>query len=84
MKEYRGKVVYKGITMGPALVLQNKDQQVKRTRIEDAEVELVRLGRAKQESKEQLRNLYEKALKEVGESNAAIFEVHQMMLDGFY
>jgi len=81
MKEYRGKSVYKGIAMGPALVLHNKDQQVKRMRIEDAEAELARLEQAKQESQEQLQRLYEKALKEVGESNAAIFEVHQMMLE---
>ena len=81
MKEYHGKTVYKGIAMGPALVLHNKDQQVKRTKIEDAEAELARLEQAKQKSKEQLQRLYEKALKEVGESNAAIFEVHQMMLD---
>lgn len=81
MKEYHGKTVYKGIAMGPALVLRNKDQQVKRTKIEDAEAELARLEQAKQKSKEQLQRLYEKALKEVGESNAAIFEVHQMMLD---
>lgn len=81
MKEYHGKTVYKGIAMGPVLVLHNKDQQVKRTKIEDAEAELARLEQAKQKSKEQLQRLYEKALKEVGESNAAIFEVHQMMLD---
>ena len=81
MKEYHGKTVYKGIAMGPVLVLHNKDQQVKRTNIEDAEAELARLEQAKQKSKEQLQRLYEKALKEVGESNAAIFEVHQMMLD---
>ena len=81
MKEYRGKSVYKGIAMGPALVFHNKEQQVKRTRIEDAETELARLEQAKQESKEQLRRLYEKALKEVGETDAAIFEIHQMMLD---
>lgn len=81
MKEYCGKSVYKGIAMGPALVLHNKDHQVKRTKIEDAEAELARLEQAKKESQEQLQRLYEKALKEVGESNAAIFEVHQMMLE---
>ena len=81
MKEYHGKSVYKGIAMGPALVLHSKDQQVKRTRIEDAETELARLEQAKQASKEQLQRLYEKAMKEVGETSAAIFEVHQMMLE---
>ncbi len=81
MKEYHGKTVYKGIAMGPALVLHNRDQQVKRTRIDDAEAELEVENGQKQKAKEQLQKLYEKALKEVGESNAAIFEVHQMMLD---
>ena len=81
MKEYHGKSVYKGIAMGPALVLHSKDQQVKRTRIEDAETELARLEQAKQASKEQLQRLYEKAMKEVGETSAAMFEVHQMMLE---
>lgn len=81
MKEYCGKSVYKGITMGPVFVLHNGEPQVKRTKIEEVEAELLRLEQAKQKSKEQLQRLYEKALQQVGESNAEIFEVHQMMLD---
>lgn len=67
--------------MGPVLVLHNGDTQVKRMKIESAVCELSRLDRAKQQSKEQLQKLHDKALKEVGESSAAIFEVHQMMLE---
>lgn len=81
MKEYNGKVVYRGIAMGPALVLNKKGQQVKRCKIENTDAELARLDDAKKKSGEQLKKLYEKALREVGESNAAIFEVHQMMLE---
>lgn len=81
MMEYQGKVVYKGIAVGPALVLKNRDVQVKRIRTENSGVELGRLKDAVSCAKEQLQRLYDKALKEVGESNAAIFEVHQMMLD---
>lgn len=81
MKEYSGKAVYKGIAMGPVLVLHNGEPQVKRRKVENAETEILRIAEAKQKSKEQLQKLYEKALQQVGESNAAIFEVHQMMLD---
>lgn len=81
MKKLSGKSVYKGIVMGPVAVLKNKEQQVKRTKIENAEAEIARIAAACAKAKEQLENLYEKAVKEVGESSAAIFEVHQMMLE---
>lgn len=81
MKVYKGKPVYKGIVLGPAVVLSKNDCQVKRHRVEDAESEIRRLGEASEKAKEQLQGLYEKAVKEVGEASAAIFEVHQMMLD---
>ena len=67
--------------MGPVVVLKKNDYQVKRTRIEDAETEAARVDVALKASQEQLQKLYDKAVKEVGEASAAIFEVHQMMLE---
>lgn len=67
--------------MGPAVVLKKKDETVERQKIEDVYHEIARFEEAKEASKEQLQKLYEKAVKEVGETSAAIFEVHQMMLD---
>ena len=81
MQSYQGKSVYKGIAMGPVVVLKKNDYQVKRTRIEDPEAEIKRVDEALEKSKEQLQKLYEKAVQEVGEASAAIFEVHQMMLE---
>ena len=81
MQCFQGKSVYKGITMGPVVVLRKNDYQVKRTRIEDAEAEAARVDVALKASQEQLQKLYDKAVKEVGEASAAIFEVHQMMLE---
>ncbi|WP_195566081.1 phosphoenolpyruvate--protein phosphotransferase [Blautia wexlerae] len=81
MQSYQGKSVYKGIAMGPVVVLKKNDYQVKRTRIEDPEAEIKRIDEALEKSKEQLQKLYDKAVQEVGEASAAIFEVHQMMLE---
>ena len=81
MVKLSGKSVYKGIVLGPIAVLKKDDQQVKRVKITDADAELGRLGKAGEQAKEQLQALYDKALKEVGEASAAIFEVHQMMLE---
>ena len=81
MKTYKGKSVYKGISMGNVIVLKDRELQIKRYKIEDADAEIARVGRAEETAKEQLQKLYDKALKEVGEANAAIFEVHQMMLE---
>ncbi|HIW21292.1 MAG TPA: phosphoenolpyruvate--protein phosphotransferase [Candidatus Dorea intestinavium] len=81
MLKLKGKSVYKGITTGPIIVLQKKDQQVKREKIEDPDAELKKLDIAVEESKKQLKELYDKAIKEVGEANADIFEVHQMMIE---
>ena len=81
MQCFRGKSVYKGIAMGPIVVLKKNDYQVKRTRIEDPEAEVKRVDTALEKSKEQLQKLYDKAVREVGEASAAIFEVHQMMLE---
>ena len=81
MTEYTGKSVYKGTAIGEIRVLKKKDSLVKRVHIDDVEAELTRLEDAKQQTLAQLQSLYEKALQEVGEANAAIFEVHQMMLE---
>lgn len=76
-----GKSVFGGIAIGRLSVYNKKDNQVKRTKIANIESETKRFMDAKEEAKEQLAAFYEKALREVGEVNAMIFEVHQMMLD---
>lgn len=81
MKVYQGKSVFGGIAIGRISVHKKDEQQVKRVRIEDSEQEILRYRQAKQTAMEQLQGLYQKALKEVGEANAAIFEIHQMMLE---
>ena len=85
MQTYKGKSVFGGIAIGRIRVYQKNRQQVRRTRIEDTEAELARYERARIETVNQLKELYEKALVEEGEENAAIFEIHGMMLeDGDY
>lgn len=81
MQCFQGKSVYKGIVMGPVAVLKKNDYQVKRARIEDPEAEVKRVEEAVEVSKKQLGRLYDKVVREVGEASAAIFEVHQMMLE---
>lgn len=81
MNKLSGKAVYKGIVMGPVAVLKKEGQQVKRCKVKDVDAEIFRLGKAGEQSQRQLQKLYEKAVKEVGETSAAIFEVHQMMLE---
>ncbi len=81
MEVYQGKSVFGGIAIGRISVHKKDEQQVKRVKIEDPDREIERYRQAKQTALEQLQRLYQKALKEVGEANAAIFEIHQMMLD---
>ncbi len=81
MQIYNGKSVFGGIAIGKISVYKKGEQQVKRIKIEDADAEMQRFHQAKDTAIEQLQELYNKALKEVGEANAAIFEIHQMMLD---
>ena len=81
MQVYNGKSVFGGIAIGKISVYQKGEQQVKRVKIADADAEMERYADAKNAAVEQLQKLYDKALKEVGEANAAIFEIHQMMLD---
>ncbi len=81
MQIYHGKSVFGGVAIGKIYVYQKGEQTVKRTKTEDTEQEKLRFDNAVQEAIRQLGELYEKAVKEVGEANAAIFEIHQMMLE---
>lgn len=81
MKKYNGKSIFKGIAIGDILFYQKEKQQVKRQRVEDVVKEKERYQMASQKASEQLKQLYDKALQEVGEANAAVFEVHMMMLE---
>lgn len=81
MKVLEGKSVFSGIAIGKISILQKMDTSVKRVHIDDPAAEIARVAEAKEKAVEQLQKLYDKALQEVGESGAAIFEVHQMMLD---
>lgn len=76
-----GKSVYKSIAMGPIFVLNQQDVQITNAKIADVEAEVVRVTEAIEQAKAQIQKLYDKALVEVGEESAAIFEVHQMMLE---
>lgn len=81
MQELKGKSVFGGIAIGRISVYNKDESTVKRVKIEDTAAEVKRFEEAKETAKEQLQALYEKALVEVGEVNAMIFDVHQMMLD---
>lgn len=81
MTTLKGKGVYGAIALGRISVFTRREASVKRTHIEDIEAEKARLTKAKEKATEQLRAIYEKALKEVGEANAQIFEIHQMMIE---
>ncbi len=81
MLTYQGKSVFGGIAIGRIKVYRKDAQTVKRVRVEDPRQEAARFLQAKETAAGQLQALYEKACKEVGEDNAAIFEIHQMMLD---
>lgn len=85
MEIFVGKSIFKGIAIGKIRFYQKGQQQVKRSKIIDTEAEIARFEKAKETAIVQLKQLYEKALKEVGEANAMIFDVHAMMLeDGDY
>lgn len=80
MEKRKGKTVFEGAAIGKIMYLGKEAQQVKRERITDKEAEVWRFSKALEEALAELGGLYEKAVKEVGEANAAIFEIHQMML----
>lgn len=81
MEIYEGKSIFKGIAIGKIFYYQKGAQQVKREKVEDTAAEKARYEAASAKASEQLQALYEKAVKEVGEANAAVFEVHMMMLE---
>ena len=76
-----GKSVFGGVEIGKIAFYKRNNQQVKRYRVEDTEAEVTRFESAKASAVEQLQGLYAKAMKDVGEENAMIFEIHQMMLE---
>lgn len=80
MIRVNGKSIVKGIAIGRIIKFSKAENQVKRNKITDVEAEIKRYEAANVKAAEQLDSLYQKALKEVGESGAAIFEVHSMML----
>ncbi|MBO4473777.1 MAG: phosphoenolpyruvate--protein phosphotransferase [Clostridiales bacterium] len=81
MITYNGKGVYSAVAIGRISIYKRQDATVARIEITDKEAELKRVEEAKAKATEQLQAIYDKALKEVGEENAAIFEVHMMMLE---
>ena len=81
MKKFTGKGVYGAIAMGKISVFQKQDTLIQLTSVKDTEAEKARVEAAKAAAAEQLQAIYEKALKEVGETNAQIFEIHMMMLE---
>lgn len=81
MKKYSGKGVYGAIAIGKISVLKKNDAAVTRVHVEDAAAEKARVEKAKQAAAEQLQAIHDKALKEVGEANAQIFEIHIIMLE---
>ena len=81
MQQVQGKIAFGGIAIGKIKELLPQNHEVRRVKVEDTAAEMARFEQAKEETKRQLQGLYEKAVKEVGEDNAAIFEIHQMMLE---
>ena len=76
-----GKSVFGGVSIGKILFYQRNDKVIKREHVDDVDAEWKRFQDAKDQAVEQLKGLYEKALEDVGEANAMIFEIHQMMLE---
>lgn len=81
MKTFKGTSVFAGVAIGKLFIFKKQENKIERVHVDDVEAELARFETAKENSMAQLGELYEKAVAEVGEANAAIFEVHQMMLE---
>ncbi len=81
MLKFSGSSVFGGVAIGKLFIFRKNENKVERRHIEDVEQETERFEKAKEKALEQLKGLYDKALKDVGEANAMIFEVHQMMLE---
>lgn len=81
MKVIEGKGVFGGVAIGKLRILEQKEQTIKRVHVDNEEDEIKRFEDAKQKAIDQLGNLHEKAIAEVGEASAAIFQIHQMMLE---
>ena len=81
MEKYTGKSILNGVAIGRIVFCRKGEQQVKRVKVEDAEMEIRRYEEASTRAVKELNELYEKALREVGEMNASVFEVHAMMLE---
>ena len=81
MAVFNGKGVYGAVAVGKALIFKRQAAEVRRVSVSDTDAELERIEKAKETAVEQLTAIHEKALKEVGETNAEIFEIHIMMLD---
>lgn len=81
MEKYTGKKIFNGVAIGPVLFYSKEQDQIVRKHVEDVDAELARYEAAKEKAIEQLQDLYQKAVQEVGEDNAQIFEVHSMLLE---
>ncbi|MBQ3515927.1 MAG: phosphoenolpyruvate--protein phosphotransferase [Lachnospiraceae bacterium] len=81
MKKYTGKGVYGAVAIGKISIFKRQEVSVKRERIDDIDAQKQRVEDAKAQATAQLQEIYDKALKEVGEANAQIFEIHMMMLE---
>ena len=81
MVVYEGKAVFEGVAIGKLSVYKKNEETVKREKVEDVEAEIARYAEPREAAVEQLQALYEKAVKEVGEASAEIFEAHQMMVE---
>ncbi len=81
MVVYEGKAVFEGVAIGKLSVYKKNEETVKREKVDDVDAEIARYAEAREAAIEQLQALYEKAVKEVGEASAEIFEAHQMMVE---
>ena len=81
MEVFQGKSIFKGVAIGPLLYYGKKETTVRREKIEDTEAEVARYKEAREKSVAQLRQLHDDSVKKVGEENAAIFDVHAMLME---